>query len=271
MFIAENRERYAADLAYEHDLTLPQGRKLAELAIHSVTPSFSPRAVLHLADPAVAEAYLSSPLGIYADDESVARVDEIARQALDARLETAGAWLARARVAEHRGDLDAQRAHLAASLALDAAFGPALADLGFLAFVEGDGPAARRLLAASRDPRCESMLHTLSHYGRLRSPAGRNERCPCGSGAKHKHCCAEQARHPLSYRAIWLWEKAGIWLHRLPQQRLLVDVAGRLADAVDPDDDAVLTVLEEPALEAVALLDAGLLSRFLTRLGARRP
>ena len=30
----EAREGYAADLAYAHDLTLPQGRELADLAVH---------------------------------------------------------------------------------------------------------------------------------------------------------------------------------------------------------------------------------------------
>lgn len=268
-----NRERYAVDLAYEHDLTLPQGRKLAELAIHALAPDFAPDSPLHLADPSVAEAYLTGPLGPYADDHSVSRLDDFARRAVEGGLETAGAWLVRARVAEHRGDLTAQRAHLEACLDCDADFGPALADLGFLAFVEGDTARARRLLLASGDERSEGMLHTLTHYPTRRSSVGRNERCPCGSGAKRKHCCADGPGHPLSHRAVWLWEKAGSWTRRMSQHLALMDVACLLAGVDDPDDDepAVLAVLGLPILESLTLLDAGLLARFLERLGPVLP
>jgi hypothetical protein len=36
-----------------------------------------------------------------------------------------------------------------------------------------------------------------------RSPkAGRNDKCPCGSGKKHKHCCAAKGPSPWTGRIM---------------------------------------------------------------------
>ncbi|MBK5222112.1 MAG: SEC-C domain-containing protein [Acidimicrobiia bacterium] len=289
-----NREGCAVHLAYEHDLTLPQGRKLAELAIHALDPTFAPWSPLNLAEPEVAEAYLSSPLGMHATNAAVAGVDQLAQDAVANGMETAGAWFARGRVAEHRGDVVAQRRHLETCLGLDAAFEPARLDLGFLAFVAGDVPTAQRLLSGSSHPSAGSMLHTLSHYPPRRSSAGRNQPCPCGSGTKSKHCCGSVLAHDLADRTIWLWEKAALWLRRHPQHAALVDIADEIADPFGELDTAVYdddlfdddlydddltaeldgraaSVLADPGFEGVALLDAGLIHRFAERMGPLLP
>lgn len=268
----ESRERFAVELAYDHDLALPQARMLAELALHALDPTFAPESPRHLADPAVAEAYVSSPLGHHGTDESADRLDELAWNAIEGGADTAGAWYARALVAEWRGDVESQRSHLTASLVRDGSFGPSLAALGFLAFVEGDAGRAGRLLVESGDPEVEGLLHTLSHYPPRSSKAGRNDPCPCGSGVKRKLCCPGGPPHPLEDRSVWLWEKAATWLHRVPQHHLLLDVAARLAGSDDFTEDGPITVaLHHPLMESIALLDGGLLEVFLDRLGGLLP
>lgn len=269
----EAREAHAADLAYDHDLTLRQGRQLSDLAVHSLDPSHAPDSPAHLADPAVAEAFVSAPLGLAADDASVAHLERFARRAVDRGLDTAGAWYALACVAEHRGALAAQRAHLERSLRRDPEFPPSLAALGFLAFVEGDARCAERLLRRSGEADDSWMLHSLSHYPTPAATAGRNQRCPCGSGWKYKHCCAGAAVHPLHDRAFWLWDKADAWVMRLAQQGPLWNVVEELTGVAadhEPDDGALHAVREVP-MRAVALLDGGLLVRFLDRCGGVLP
>jgi hypothetical protein len=271
-----NREAHAADLAYAYDLSLPQARKLSDLAVNALDPTFAPGSPAHLADPDVAEAYVAAPLGCLASEESVALLDEVARRAIDCRFDTAGAWFARACVAEHRGDLAAQRAHLDASLARDAGFWPSLAAQGFLAFVEGDARRAGRLLAACQDERFAEFLHTLTHYPSPPPAAGRNQPCPCGSGKKHKHCCSGMAVHPLPLRASWLWDKAAAWLARLPQHAPVVEIAKEVAGVSEGDepfgpDDPLFEAMSAVPMRAVVLLEGGLLQRFVERLGSLLP
>jgi len=40
----------------------------------------------------------------------------------------------------------------------------------------------------AREQRAESMSKLTSHHSTGRAKIGRNERCPCGSGRKYKHC-----------------------------------------------------------------------------------
>jgi hypothetical protein len=97
-------DSYVADLAFEHDLSLPIARKLASLAIYALDDSHDPSAPAALADPDVAWTYVQGPLGIYADDASAERLDELARDVIARGFDTAGAWFARGCVAERRGE-----------------------------------------------------------------------------------------------------------------------------------------------------------------------
>ncbi len=47
-----------------------------------------------------------------------------------------------------------------------------------------------------REQRTESMSKLTSHHSTSRSKIGRNERCPCGSGLKYKHCHGLAGRRP---------------------------------------------------------------------------
>ncbi len=53
------------------------------------------------------------------------------------------------------------------------------------------------------------LLLEVAGYARHRPPAqaGRNDRCPCGSGRKYKVCHLGKERHPLVDRGSWLYAK----------------------------------------------------------------
>jgi hypothetical protein len=270
------RESHAADLAYAHDLSLPQGRQLSDLAIHNLDPSFRPESLAHLADPAVAAAFVDAPLGVHASDDSVEQAEVVACRAIGRGFETAGAWFVLACVAEHRGALDLQRSQLERALELDRSFGPALAALGIRSFIEGDARRAERLLAACGDRRLEPYHHTLSHYPTPSPAAGRNEPCPCGSERKYKHCCIDRVGWPLAERAGWLWDKAEAWLTCLPQHGPLMALIEELVGAdeemcLSEPSDELLEAVEAVPVRALALLEGGLLGRFLHRYGRLLP
>ena len=262
------------ELAYEYDLSLPQARCLADLGHDAAHPGSGPEAHTFLGDPEVATRYVESMIEMAGVSSGAGMLDAQAGRALAGDGDSAGVRYVLARVAELRSDFDEWRAQLDLSIARDDRYEPALFDRGFLAFVEGDTATATRLLGRVDDPRAEVMLHTLSHYRARRSGSGRNDPCHCGSGAKTKRCCGVDIdHHPLRLRAYWLWEKAGWWLRRPPQQWAFLDVVAELADvdAFDDDREAVTEVLHEDATEAIALLDADLLSWFVDTLGALLP
>ncbi len=50
----------------------------------------------------------------------------------------------------------------------------------------------------SREQRAESVSKLVSRRSTARAKIGRNERCPCGSGLKYKHCHGRPACQPGS-------------------------------------------------------------------------
>jgi hypothetical protein len=98
----------------------------------------------------------------------------------------------------------------------------------------------------------------------------RNRRCPCGSGAKSKHCCDGTVRL-VDVHARLLWMRLELWLDRFPQDRELDRVALELADGDHHDDEVMADLRFEGVTGSIALLDAGLIDRFVSTLGALVP
>jgi uncharacterized protein len=55
-------------------------------------------------------------------------------------------------------------------------------------------PAIYRYFAAERKLEVQK-LSSVKTFRRDAPKVGRNERCPCGSGKKFKHCCASATLH----------------------------------------------------------------------------
>jgi hypothetical protein len=255
-------DSYVADLAFEHDLSLPLARKLASLAIYALDDTHDPEAPAALADPDVAWTYVQGPLGIYTDDSSADQLERFASDVIDKGFDTAGAWFARGCVAERRGDLAAAQRHYAASLERDGSFWPAVRSQAFLAFVRGEVTACRRFL---RDDSYDGpMLDLLDRVDHLRPE--RNAPCACGSGRKTKVCCGEASVPPV-FEAGWLWDKAALWLRRLPQAARFVEAACRIADLDRDAGDRLVHAVTVPVSGSLALFEHGLIERFAADFG----
>ena len=96
---------------------------------------------------------------------------------------------------------------------------------------------------------------------RPRPMAGRNERCPCGSGKKYKQCHLGNELHPLHDRAGWLYVKLMRFL-----QVNVPNLPGAIADdivdgVIDPDLRAMVHESYLPV--DLALFEGGIAGWFL--------
>lgn len=273
------------EVAYDWDLTVPQARAMIDLLADAIDGVASSDATAGLDDPAVVAAYvhiLDHHLGT-----SAAQICEAqAGRALADGVNAAGVHFLLARAAELRGDIDRWRRRLDRTLRADETFTPAVFELGFVAFVEGDVATARRRLTDGHDLRAGSMLDALGRLPSPRSSLGRNDQCPCDSGKKVKRCCGmEAASRPLEARAPWLWEKVAWCLRRPPLRPAYIELVDELVE--EPFDDPLdelfdepaadrvrgrkLRVLSDDATEAIALLDGQLLGDVLSTFGRLLP
>ena len=133
------------------------------------------------------------------------------------------------------------RAEVDVDIDLDTAYDPHSADLGF------GGELAEEIapFAAMRPP----------------AMAGRNERCPCGSGKKYKHCHLGSELHPLVDRAGWLYVKLMRYM-QVNHPRLPSMIADDIVESVT--DPALRTMVHESYLGVdLALFEGGVAERFL--------
>ncbi|MGH8884215.1 MAG: SEC-C domain-containing protein [Egibacteraceae bacterium] len=172
----------------------------------------------------VAEAFVGSMLGRGPEQEPA--VAAFTQALVAAGGGSAGAHYVLSLCAEHRGDVAAGEAHLAAALAVDPDFEPALLDAAWYAEDRGDAARALGYLRAiGIDADDEHTLLLQRFAARGPAAARRNEACPCGSGRKYKVCCSRRNGHPLTERAGWLQRKAGAFLRRPAQRFVLRDIA----------------------------------------------
>jgi hypothetical protein len=96
---------------------------------------------------------------------------------------------------------------------------------------------------------------------RPRPMAGRNDRCPCGSGRKYKACHLGRERHPLDDRAGWLYQKAQRFLHRRAGD-VVWDLAAEIAEGSD-DHRLYRQLRRGPFVADLALHEGGVFAEFL--------
>ena len=112
---------------------------------------------------------------------------------------------------------------LRSAILADAAYEPALAELAWFEADRGNALAAASLLARLPDGSEPLELGYLDRFLPLESPGvGRNDPCPCGSGAKFKLCCINGPTLGLKEHADWLFHKVNAFALR-PQRRGALD------------------------------------------------
>ncbi len=132
---------------------------------------------------------------------------------------------------------------------LDTAFDPYAADRGF----------------------AQELAEEVAPFAMLRPKpkAGRNDRCPCGSGKKYKQCHLGRELHPIEDRAGWLYVK----LMRFMQVNAALLPAAVGDDIVDAVTDPELRqmVLDSYLTVDLALFEGGVAQRFLDARGSLLP
>jgi hypothetical protein len=107
------------------------------------------------------------------------------------------------------------------------------------------------------------LAEEIAPFAAMRPPAmaGRNERCPCGSGRKYKHCHLGNELHPVVDRAGWLYVKLMRFMqvnHPQFPRAISDDIVESVAD---PDLRAM--VHESYLGIDLALFEGGIAQRFL--------
>lgn len=104
---------------------------------------------------------------------------------------------------------------------------------------------------------------------RPRAMAGRNDRCPCGSGRKYKQCHLGNELHPIEDRAGWLYVKA-LRFMQIHEPNLAPVIADDLVQHVVADD--MRAMVHESYLPVdLSLFEGGVAQRFLDTRGPLLP
>ena len=280
------REAHAEELADEHGLDELDGRLLADLIVLAArfrsgatfTDDEWEGAAVALVAADVTEALCEAHngnLGLFGDNESAEKLRELAEAVVARypRRHPPGALVTMARCDEMLGDLAAAERSLRRALEVDPDFQPALRDLSWIAALRGDPGRALALLLRT-SPFDEMWAGVLQHFAAPgRASAGRNEPCPCGSGAKHKQCCGPFGGHPLARRALFLHQKALMWASRAlgRRARLPLAVAAAGVDSYWDDPDYALAAMVEEDLVSLHLFGGDGMVRFVETAGALLP
>lgn len=225
--------------------------------------SMTYRAIGHLAEPAVAVALPDETigdevdgavaLGIFAED-----LESRAPRAARANLR----WL-RGKALERRGLVLEAEAAFESALALDTACRLALFELARVASDRGDAERGLSLLQRADAPHDDHLVTLLEHFRPVdRSGIGRNDKCWCGSGRKHKVCHRGRETLPLADRAAWLYQKAGGYLQDGPWRDQFIDLA-EIRSAHWPEPDAVVRAFEDPLVSDTLLFEGGAFAEFV--------
>ncbi|HVM09185.1 MAG TPA: SEC-C domain-containing protein [Acidimicrobiales bacterium] len=180
-------------------------------------------------------------------------------------------------LAEEAGDATGHDAAVREALRVDPEFAAAIEDAQWIAAERGDASRALTLLHQLGASAPREEVETLGWYA---SPgpmsAGRNDPCPCGSGRKHKQCCARHNGHALDDRFSWRLVRAAMFVQRPAQRHHLLDFvrdvfAAAGADDHGHDDEISPSVLfvgtQHPTMVWLYLAEGGGLERYAVERG----
>ena len=151
---------------------------------------------------------------------------------------------------------------------LDPTHGPATFDLAGYLSDRGQAGAALGQLTGMEGPGVDDLVELLSPYtapGPM--SAGRNDPCPCGSGRKHKVCCAMRGGWPLRERMPWLMHKL-MGFYSSPSAS---DTVMAVARQVGMAGDGAAGSYRDTAALNLALFEGGVLAEMCDLRGALLP
>lgn len=243
-------------------------------------PEQVPAAAMLLAvaldDPAVCKALLGTHLGEETSPRDVAGFARSIVNELPAEDGAGARWL-EGRALDLGGDPHGAMAAFEGAEATGQEHPLALIGLAGFRADAGDAPEAVALLRRAGvdteegaddipggDEAFELFLE-VAGYARHRPPAlaGRNDRCPCGSGRKYKACHLGKERHQLVDRGPWLYAKARRYV-RDHDRGLVGTLAREVSAASGRGAGFLVDLLDSELIADIALFEGGLGEAFIT-------
>jgi tetratricopeptide (TPR) repeat protein len=224
-----------------------------------------------LAKPAVAEAVLAETIGSGTEGAAVlglfaeALEPHAPRAARPALL-----WLL-GKANQRLGELSEAEAAYQAAESLDPQWPPALVELAQFASDRGDAARGLALLRRAGFPPDHEFITLLEHFQAMPRPGlGRNQPCWCGSGRKYKTCHLRNEQLPLDERAVWLYQKAIMFVVEGPWRAAMAQTAQVRAQYAE-NPDALLHALCEPLVIDAVLFEGGAFAEFMSVRGMLLP
>jgi hypothetical protein len=228
-------------------------------------------AFAYLDEPVVAAALLAqttgydatraAPLGLFAE-----MLEPLTPRSVWPALR----WL-RAKAYELHNEIATAEQVLLDAESLDPDWPLTLFELARYAFDRGDTTRGLSLLHRADAPVDDPMMQAFERYHRApRTDLGRNDTCWCGSGRKYKKCHLDREHLPLEDRALWLYEKACLFLMDEPRRELHTELADERARYADSDDE-IWAAMTDPLVADALLFEGGLLEDFLATRGVLLP
>lgn len=194
-------------------------------------------------------------------EEQRAGLRRLAEAAAD-RHGTAGVNVLLSWLQEAAGDLAGARRSLRRALRADIDHEHANREMGALHELLGDPHAARRHLDRIGAPAWGWAAIADSLGPPVK--AGRNEPCPCGSGAKFKRCCSGTGGWSLGMRIDLLPARIAAWFERPANWHRLLPLAEQTTGATFAEEVLrVLDAVHHPTLQALHLFEGGGLAGFV--------
>jgi hypothetical protein len=223
-----------------------------------------------LADPKATAAMVEDVL----EDDPLAAACLLAllervRPASKARAVRANTAWVRARALELAADDHAlAERELRRAVELDPDHGPATWDLAGYLSDRGQAGAALGLLHQMEGPGVDELVDLLRPFaGPGPMSAGRNDPCPCGSGRKHKVCCAPRGGWPLADRMDWVGHK----LFAFYGSAISRDVVDAVARATRMDEPGAAGTYRDTAALNLTLFEGGVVEDLCDLRGSLLP
>ena len=229
-------------------------------------------ALTGLDEPAVVVALLAEATGYDATQAAPLRMFAETLEPLMPRSARPPLRWLRAKAHELLGEIATAEQVLLEAESLDPDWPMTVFDLARYAFDRGDAERGLSLLRRSGAPADDPMVHMLERFQGAppRTDLGRNDACWCGSGRKYKKCHLNNEQLALEDRALWLYEKATLFLMDEPHRELHTELAAERAQYADSEDE-LWAAATDPLVVDALLFEGGVFEEFLTTRGVLLP
>lgn len=228
-------------------------------------------ALVLLDEPIVAAVLLEETTGYDVDQAAqLGLLAEILEPQMPRTTRPALRWL-RAKAYELLGDIETAERTLLAAETLDHDWPPTLVGLARYAFDRGDTTRGLSLLRRAGAPADDPMVEALERYESTPPTGlGRNDPCWCGSGRKYKNCHINTAQLAPEDRALWLYQKACLFLMDEPRHDRFAELGELRAQYAD-SEDAIWEAMNDPLVADALLFEGGVFEEFLDTRGVLLP